>query len=123
MSKQKPTKEMYNMKYSRVIATFAAVLAAVALTSGNSYASKDEGKKGSAEKTKVTLEEAVKIAKDKVPGEVIEVEYERGKRAYEVKIRTKDGVEKLYVDADEGTIRDRKDRDDKNTKGTTTDKK
>jgi len=46
----------------------------------------------------ITLTEAIAIAKEKVPGEVLKTERERG--VYEIKIRTADGrTEEVYVDA------------------------
>ncbi len=55
----------------------------------------------------VTLVEAIKIATGDTPGEVIEVEFERGR--YEVKLRTKDGYKKeIYVSAKDGTVVRRK---------------
>lgn len=55
------------------------------------------------EKVTVTLDEAMAIATNEVPGEVVKVEFERGK--YEVKIRTAEGILKeVYVDARSGKI-------------------
>lgn len=55
------------------------------------------GEKGSG----ITLTEAIAIAKERAPGEVIKTELERG--VYEIKIRTADGrAEKIYVDAGTG---------------------
>ena len=50
-----------------------------------------------AQKKMITLEEAIKIATDEVPGRVIKVEFEKGK--YEIKIRTEDG-RKVEVNVD-----------------------
>ncbi len=55
----------------------------------------------------IGIKKAIEIATEKVPGDVIKVELERG--IYEVKIRTKEGrVEKVYVDARDGRIVERK---------------
>lgn len=57
---------------------------------------------------KVTEAQAREFALKKVPGEIVEVEYEiepDGKASYEFDIRTADGKEvKLEVDAESGTI-------------------
>ena len=56
------------------------------------------------DKTKgITLNEAISIAKEKIPGEVIKTERERG--LYEIKIRTAEGrIEKVYLDATTGEL-------------------
>ncbi len=56
-----------------------------------------------AAKKTITLEEATKIAKEHVQGDVIKAERERG--LYEVKLLTPDGKRvKLYIDAETGKI-------------------
>jgi len=51
----------------------------------------------------ITIDEAIAIATGEVPGEVIKVDFEKGR--YEVKIRTADGLRKeVYVDARSGEI-------------------
>ncbi len=51
----------------------------------------------------ISVDQAVRIAQQEVPGDVIEVEYERGR--YEVKIRANDGgLKELYVDARNGAV-------------------
>ncbi|MBE9504647.1 MAG: PepSY domain-containing protein [Proteobacteria bacterium] len=51
----------------------------------------------------ITLTEAIAIATEKIPGEVIRTERERG--LYEIKIRTADGrIEKVYLDALTGDL-------------------
>lgn len=55
----------------------------------------------------VTMEEAMRIARERVPGEVIKVELDRenGLYVYEVKIRTADGVVyELEIDVHTGQI-------------------
>jgi len=68
----------------------------------------DDGKNYDAGKAaNITLEEAIKIATEDTKGEVIKVEFERGR--YEVKIRTKDGYKKeIYVSARDGVVVKRK---------------
>lgn len=51
----------------------------------------------------ITLTEAISIATEKIPGEVIRTE--RGRGLYEIKIRTADGrTEKVYLDAITGEL-------------------
>ena len=58
------------------------------------------------EKNEITLEEAIAIAIKNMPGSVIKAELEKG--YYEIKIKTSDGsVEKVYVDAIDGSILER----------------
>jgi uncharacterized membrane protein YkoI len=55
------------------------------------------------EKIAVTLDEATAIATNEVSGDVVKVEFERGR--YEIKIRTAEGIIKeVYVDARSGKI-------------------
>ncbi|MCK5236422.1 MAG: PepSY domain-containing protein [Deltaproteobacteria bacterium] len=83
------------MKKKTSILTVVVACAILIFSSATSHAaSKDSS---------VTLGEATEIATEKVPGEVLKVERERG--LFEVKIRTKDGsVKKVYVDAKDGSI-------------------
>jgi uncharacterized membrane protein YkoI len=58
---------------------------------------------------KVTIEQAVKTATEKLPGKVIEAELEKkhGKGVWEVEIVGADGkVTEVHVDADTGTVID-----------------
>lgn len=58
---------------------------------------------------KVTIEQAVKTAAEKLPGKVIEAELEKkhGKGVWEVEIVGADGkVTEVHVDADTGTVID-----------------
>lgn len=55
------------------------------------------------ERKRLSLDDAVAAATAEVPGEVIKVEFERGR--YEVKVRAHDGsVVELYVDAEDGAV-------------------
>ncbi|MDH3973076.1 MAG: PepSY domain-containing protein [Deltaproteobacteria bacterium] len=55
------------------------------------------------EKAGLSLDEATKVALERVPGEVIKVEFERGK--YEFKIRTSKGEKKeVYIDSRSGKV-------------------
>ena len=55
----------------------------------------------------IDIKRAVDIATERVPGEVLKVELERG--IYEVKIKTREGrVVEVYVDARDGSILERK---------------
>ncbi len=95
-----------------LIALTAVVL--MAAFSANSY--------GEEKKRDITMDEAIAIAVKEIPGDVVKTELEKG--YYEIKIKTKEGrIEKVYVDAKDGSIlkrekkdydRDRdRDRDDK----------
>ncbi|TQS75291.1 hypothetical protein DX933_07095 [Ornithinibacillus gellani] len=56
---------------------------------------------------KITIEEAMQIALQRVPGEVVKVELEteQGRLVYEVEIMTANGVKyEIDVDANSGTI-------------------
>lgn len=69
----------------------------------------DETKKavGMAKTAKVTIEQAIKAATEKVPGKVIEAELEekRGKAVWEVEVVGDDGkVTEVHVDADSGAV-------------------
>jgi uncharacterized membrane protein YkoI len=56
---------------------------------------------------KISLEQAIKIATADTEGDVIEVEFERGR--YEVKLRTKDGYKReIYISAKDGRVVKRK---------------
>lgn len=55
------------------------------------------------EKATISLDEATAIAKKEVPGEVLKVEFERGK--YEIRIKdTRGAIKKVYVDAGSGNV-------------------
>lgn len=55
------------------------------------------------DKPRITLAEAVNIAKKEIPGKVLETELEDG--VYEIKIRTENGEKiKVKIDPNDGTI-------------------
>lgn len=55
------------------------------------------------EKATVSLDEATSLAIKEVPGEIVKVEFERGR--YEIKIRTAGGaIKKVYVDGRSGKV-------------------
>lgn len=56
--------------------------------------------------TKITMEQATKIALERVPGEVTEVKIERkkGRSVYAIEIQTKDGEKDVFVDVASGEI-------------------
>lgn len=72
---------------------------------------------------KVTIDQAIKTATEKVPGTVIETELEEkhGKAVWEVEIVSGDGkVTEVHVDADSGAIvatEEKKEEKDKKGKG------
>ncbi len=76
---------------------------------GEKYKSKVE----MAETAKVTIDQAVKTASEKVPGKVIEAELEKkhGKTVWEVEIVTDDKmIKEVHIDADSGTVIDVEDK-------------
>ena len=78
---------------------------------GTAYAD-DKEKKGKAEMAaaaKVTIEQAIKTASEKVPGKVIEAELEKkhNKLVWEVEVVTAENkVMEVHIDADTGAVID-----------------
>jgi uncharacterized membrane protein YkoI len=94
------------------VCALAVVLAAGTLaTAGSAYAD-DNGKNGKAEMAataKVTIDQAIKTALEKVSGKVIEAELEtkHNKLVWEVEVVTADKkVMEIHIDADTGTVMD-----------------
>lgn len=109
----------------RTVGTFASLLAGLIFALGlpactEEHESKKEGEHKEAKKedeskdkaalaaaAKVTIEQAIKTATDKVQGKVIEAELEKedGKLVWEVEIVGADGkLSELYVDAGTGVL-------------------
>jgi uncharacterized membrane protein YkoI len=111
------TKESHVMNAMRKIAASIVVLVGVMAVSVPAWSGRD-GKQEMDEtkeavelsKTaKVTIEQAVKTATEKLPGKVIEAELEKkhGKGVWEVEIVGADGkVTEVHVDADTGAVID-----------------
>jgi uncharacterized membrane protein YkoI len=69
---------------------------------------------------KVTVEQAIKTASEKMAGKVIEAELEKkhGKAVWEVEIVGEDGkVTEVHVDADSGAVIDTEEKKEKEHKG------
>ena len=69
---------------------------------------------------KVTVEQAIKTATEKLAGKVIEAELEKkhGKAVWEVEIVGEDGkVTEVHVDADSGAVIDMEAKEEKQHKG------
>jgi len=95
------------------IFTFAVVLMAGTLTGGGlAYADgkgKEDDKAKMAAAAKVTIEQAIKTATDKVSGKVIEAELEKkhDKLAWEVEVVTAENkVMEVHIDATTGAVID-----------------
>ena len=88
-------------------------LLALSLLLGSSIAAWSDDKEGHiadlVKDAKVTAEQAIKTAMDKVPGTVVEAELEKkhGKTVWEVEILGADGkVTEVHIDAADGTVID-----------------
>ena len=113
----------------KIVGRVFAVLAGSALALSAPAWSDDNGKKEMDEtreavemsKTaKVTVEQAIKTATEKMAGKVIEAELEKkhGKAVWEVEIVGEDGkVTEVHVDADSGAVIDTEAKKEKEHKG------
>jgi uncharacterized membrane protein YkoI len=88
-------------------------LLAITLVAGATTAAWSDDKEGKitdlVKDAKVTAEQAIKTAMEKVPGTVVEVELEKkhGNTVWEVEILGADGkVTEVHIDAAEGTVID-----------------
>lgn len=90
--------------------TLAALLVAGALAVGGVASADEKEKNGKAEMAaaaKVTIDQAVKTASEKVPGIIIEAELEKKhhKLVWEVEVVTADKkVMEVHIDADTGAV-------------------
>ena len=102
------------MKASAVTTSvFALAVGAILVLSLPAWSDEKEGKEQKAAEmaktAKVTIDQAIKTASEKVPGTVIEAELEHkhGKTIWEVEIVSADGkVTEVHLDADSGTVID-----------------
>ena len=105
----------------RRIAMAAAMAAGLLLVLGGQALADKKGEKGEkhkskvemAETAKVTIDQAVKTASEKVPGKIIEAELEKkhDKTVWEVEIVTDDEIVKeVHIDADSGAVIDVEDK-------------
>ncbi|MBH0192726.1 MAG: PepSY domain-containing protein [Nitrospira sp.] len=94
------------------VCALAIVLAAGTLAAAGVAYGDDNGKNGKAEMAaaaKVTIDQAVKTAAEKVPGKIIEAELEKkhNKLVWEVEVVTADKkVMEVHIDADTGAVID-----------------
>ncbi|MEW6544646.1 MAG: PepSY domain-containing protein [Nitrospirota bacterium] len=101
----------------RIMTAAALVIGMALLTSGPAWSDakgkkkEDEGKEKveMATAAKVTIDQAIKTASEKVAGKVIEAELEKkhDKAVWEVEVLTADGkVMEVHIDADSGAVID-----------------
>lgn len=98
-----------------VIATLAT---GIVLTLGGTAIADKKGEKHKsriemAEMAKVTIDQAVKTASEKVPGKIVEAELEKkhDKTVWEVEIVTDDKmIKEVHIDADSGVVIDVEDK-------------
>jgi uncharacterized membrane protein YkoI len=95
-------------------------LLAIGLVVGSSTVAWSDDKEGNisdlVKDAKVTIEQAIKTATEKVPGTVVEAELEKkhGKTVWEVEILGADGkVTEVHIDASNGTVIDTEAKKDK----------
>lgn len=101
------------------LATVVAI-GLMAYFSGTAWSDDKEGKiTDLAKDAKVTIEQAIKTAMEKVPGTVVEAELEKkhGKTVWEVEVLGTDGsVTEVHIDAATGTIIDTEAKKDEKKK-------
>lgn len=90
---------------------FAVCALAIVLTAAGTAYGDDNGKNGKAEMAaaKITIDQALKTASEKVPGKIIEAELEKkhNKLVWEVEVVTADKkVMEIHIDADTGAVID-----------------
>jgi uncharacterized membrane protein YkoI len=106
------------MRIQGLAATVAISL--VLLFAGTASSDDNEGKAADlAKDAKVTIEQAIKTAVEKVPGTVVEAELEKkhGKTVWEVEVLGTDGsVTEVHIDAGAGTVIDTEAKKDEKKK-------
>ncbi|HEU4683074.1 MAG TPA: PepSY domain-containing protein [Nitrospira sp.] len=94
----------------RSIGTVALMAVGVLALGTQAWADDKEGRLADmAKEAKVTIDQAVKTAVEKVPGTVVEAELEKkhGKTVWEVEVLGADGaVTEVHIDAADGTVID-----------------
>jgi len=109
-------------RQSPTVFALVMLLAAGTLAVGGAAYGDEKGKKGKAEMAaaaKVTIEQAIKTASDKVAGKVIEAELERKhhKLVWEVEVLTEENkTMEVHIDADTGDVIDVEEEKAKPTK-------
>lgn len=96
-------------RYSLMMGLTVVVLAAGTMTVADSAFGEQESKVEMAAAAKITIDEAIKTASEKVSGKVIEAELDRkhGKLFWEVKVVTAEHeVLEVYIDAETGSFID-----------------
>jgi hypothetical protein len=94
--------------------TLMLVTAGLLLLGVPAWSDEDEGKMADLVKaTKLTIDQAIKTASEKVPGTVVEAELEKkhDKVVWEVEVLAADGkLSEIHVDADSGAVIDVEDK-------------
>jgi len=96
-------------RYSLMMGLTVVVLAAGAMTVADSAFGDEDHKIKMAAAAKITIDEAIKTASEKVSGKVIEAELDRkhGKLIWEVEVVTAEHkVVEVHIDAETGTFID-----------------
>lgn len=94
---------------STILAFAMSLLAAGLLTAGEAYSGEKKSKVEMAATAKVTIDEAIKTASEKVSGKVIEAELEKkhDKLVWEVEVVTAENkVMEVHIDAETGAVID-----------------
>lgn len=98
------------MRLPHMLVVALSLLAAGALAdSGAAYGGEKKGKAEMAAAAKVTIDQAIKTASEKVSGKVIEAELEKkhGKLVWEVEVVTAENkVMEVHIDAETGAVID-----------------
>jgi uncharacterized membrane protein YkoI len=94
---------------STILTLTMLMLAVGTLTTGEAYSGEKKSKVEMAATAKVTIDEAIKIASEKVSGKVIEAELEKkhDKLVWEVEVvTTENKVMEVHIDAETGAVID-----------------
>jgi len=95
--------------FDRTRLGLAFIISMTLITGGNALAKSAKEKLQLSQDAKVSIEEAIKTATDKVPGKVVEAELEKkhGKAVWEVEIATPDNkIMEVHLDSASGAVID-----------------
>lgn len=95
--------------FGRTRLGLAFIISMTLITGGNALAKSAKETLQLSQDAKVSIEEAIKTATDKVPGKVVEAELEKkhGKAVWEVEIATADNkIMQVHLDSASGTVID-----------------
>ena len=98
---------------ARALLSLAVIISMTLIAGGNALAKSAKEKLQLSQDAKVSVEEAIKTATDKVPGKVVEAELEKkhGKAVWEVEIATADNkIMEVHLDSVSGTVIDVKEK-------------